>query len=452
MENIIIYKLFILLSYILNQSLISSYINLPVHTYHSVAPKPDETSKKVYYDYFHDNNIYTLVELGWPSQKMVAKLNFDDYIFFIYYNRCNIESNFDLNVSITFKKTIFQRLMTDVYVLTYLVEDSFYFENKETFKMTYLFSPMDNDKSERQIVRAPYTCVDIGLQMGKPDSKIFNYNFIKELKTLNIINDYSFFIEYNPKNDDEGNLIIGVEPYNYNPEKYIYNQMVSIESSRKDYDLYWQLAMNEVYFNIKGENNEIKRINMTKLNVGLNHNLNIIIAPVEFMDYIEKGFFDKKNCRRNRLEKNFYNYDCASLEDIKDFPTIFFIHRTLRYTFEINYKDVFIEYNGRYMCKVWIDMSYRNNWRMGKPFLKKYFFSYNLDKKIISFYDMENKKEEKKENYIEVVYIIIIIILLFVIAGLSYVITRIFCKNKHHKTKANLLEDSIGISINDNDD
>ena len=118
---------------------------------------------------------------------MVAKLNFDDYIFFIYYNRCNIESNFDLNVSITFKKTIFQRLMTDVYVLTYLVEDSFYFENKETFKMTYLFSPMDNDKSERQIVRAPYTCVDIGLQMGKPDSKIFNYNFIKDMKTLNII-------------------------------------------------------------------------------------------------------------------------------------------------------------------------------------------------------------------------------------------------------------------------
>ena len=88
---------------------------------------------------------------------------------------------------------------------------------------------------------------------------------------------------------------------------------------------------------------------------------------------MKKDFYQKK-LEKNNLAYNFINFDCASFEDIKDFPTIYFLHRTLRYTFEITYKDIFIEYNGRYMCKIWIDMGYRRNWRMGKPFKKIFFF------------------------------------------------------------------------------
>ena len=454
MKNFFVYKLFVFLFCLLKQSLVFSYVKLPVYTFHPIAPRSNETTKKVYYNYFHDNNIYTILELGWPSQKIVAKLNFDEFSFFIYYNRCNIESYFDLNNSKTFKKTPFQHLLTDIYVFTYLVEDSFYFSNKEAYKMTYLFSPVNNGTSELAIEKLPYTCAEIGLKLPKPDFKSYNYSFIRELKLLNLINDYTFFIEYDKDNDDEGKLIIGVEPHIYNPDKYKYNQLTPISTAQVAYDLYWQLTFNEIYFKLKGDDNQIKQINITTLDVGLNHNLNIIIAPVEFNDYIEKGFFKKKNCKLNRLENNFYNYDCASLQDIEDFPTLYFTHRILRYTFEITYKDVFIEYNGRYMCKIWIDMTYRKNWRVGKPFLKKYFFSYNVDKKIIGFYNLGNKdkKDEVKANKIEIVYIFIIILLLLLTIGLSYVLTRIFCKTKKHKKKANLLkDDSLGININDDD-
>ena len=454
MKNFFVYELFIFIFNLLNQSLITSYIKLPVHTFHTTAPKPEETTKEVYYKYFHDNNIYTILELGWPSQKIVAKLNFDEYPFFIYYNRCIIESSFDLNISKTFKKTPFQHLLTDIYTYTYLVDDSFYFSNKETYKMTYLFSPVNNGTSELKIEKLPYTCAEIGLKIPKPDAKSYNYNFIRELKLLNLINDYTFFIEYNRDNSDEGDIIIGVEPHNYNPDKYKFNQMTAISTAQVAYDLYWQLTFNEIYFNLKDENNETKKISITRLDTGLNHNLNIIIAPYDYMEYIEKGFFNKNNCKRNRLENNFYNYDCESLKDIKDFPTIYFNHRILGYTFEITYTDVFVEYNGRYMCKIWIDMNYRNTWRMGKPFLRKYFFSYNVDKKIIGFYNMENKEkkedsEKSNQNKYEIVYIILIAILLIATIGLSYILTRIFCKKKSHKKKANLLEDSAGIAIND---
>jgi hypothetical protein len=289
MKNFFVYELFIFIFNLLNQSLITSYIKLPVHTFHTTAPKPEETTKEVYYKYFHDNNIYTILELGWPSQKIVAKLNFDEYPFFIYYNRCIIESSFDLNISKTFKKTPFQHLLTDIYTYTYLVDDSFYFSNKETYKMTYLFSPVNNGTSELKIEKLPYTCAEIGLKIPKPDAKSYNYNFIRELKLLNLINDYTFFIEYNKDNSDEGDIIIGVEPHNYNPDKYKFNQMTAISTAQVAYDLYWQLTFNEIYFNLKDENNETKKISITRLDTGLNHNLNIIIAPYDYMEYIEKN-------------------------------------------------------------------------------------------------------------------------------------------------------------------
>ena len=173
MKIFFVYKLIIFSIYLLDQSIIFSYINLPIYTFHPQLPKIDETSKEIYYKYFHDNNIYTILKLGYPSQKIVSKLNFDEYPFFIYYNRCEISSNFDLNISKTFKKTPFQKLLTDIYVYTYLVEDSFYFSEKDNYEMTYLFSPVNNDTMERKIEKLPYTCADIGLKLPKPDLKSY---------------------------------------------------------------------------------------------------------------------------------------------------------------------------------------------------------------------------------------------------------------------------------------
>ena len=297
----------------------------------------------------------------------------------------------------------------------------------------------------------PYTCAQLGLKVSNPSLKSYDYNFIRELKLAKLINDYTYFIEYNKDNPDEGNIIFGIEPHDYDKDKYIKDQMVSITTSQIAYDLYWQLQFNEIYFNVKNDKNQLNKINMTVLDVGLNHNLNIIIAPVEYLEEIEKYFFtkEKKNCKRNRLENNFYNFDCASKDDIKDFPTIYLLHRTLGYTFNITYEDAFIEYNGRYICLIWIDMTYRENWRMGKPFLKKYFFSYNGEKKIINFYDMKNKEKEEKGSKYDVVYIILIVVLLVLAIALSFVIARIFCKKGPKKKKANLLQDSDVMPIDD---
>ena len=451
MKNLFVYKSFIFFVFLLSKSQILSYINLPIYTFHTTPPKPEETLKLPYYNYFHDNNIYTLIDIGLPPQKVVAKLNFDDYPFFIYYNRCNIFSSYDLNISTTFSKIPFQHLLTDIYAYTYLVDDYLKLSDMETYKMTYLFSPVNNGTSEQQIEKLPYTCAEIGLKMPRPDSRQYKYSFIRELKSLNAINDYYFFIEYSKDNDEEGKLIIGLQPFEYNPDKYQFSQLTEINTVQTTYDLYWQLKFYEIYFNLN-QGSDPKKINLSILDGGLNHNLNIIIAPYEFLDIIEREFFEKKNCKRNRLEKNYNNFDCASKEDIEDFPTIYFNHREFGYTFEISAKDVFIEYNGRYMCQIWFDMSSRNNWRFGKPFLKKYFFSYNVDKKLIGFYNMETKPKiipVKSENS-NIFAFMIILLLLMVVVVLSYYLTKKFCKEKIIQNKAQkLMELSEDLGIND---
>ena len=341
-----------------------------------------------------------------------------------------------------------QHLLTDIYAYTYLVDDYLKLSDMETYKMTYLFSPVNNGTLEQQIEKLPYTCAEIGLKIPKPDFKSYNYSFIRELKLLNAIKDYYFFIEYRDDNDNEGNLIIGIQPHEYNKNKYKANQLTEINTVQSSFYLYWQLKFDEIYFNLK-EGNDLKKINFVNLDSGLNHNLNIIIAPFEYLEIIEKEFFNKRNCQRNRLENNYYNFDCSSKQDIEDFPSLYFTHRTLGYTFEISYKDVFIEYNGRYMCLIWFDMSTRNNWNFGKPFLKKYFFSYNLDKKMIGFYNMDIKEtpHEKKTN-LTVLYVILIFLLLLIVIAVNYYSTKKFCKEKKQTQKAQLLElaEDIGVS------
>ena len=96
----------------------------------------------------------------------------------------------------------------------------------------YLFSPVNNGTAEQKIEKLPYTCAEIGLKIPKPDMKSFNYSFIRNLKLSNAIKTYNFFIEYNEENDDEGEIIIGIEPHNYNKKKYKEDKLVELYSEQ----------------------------------------------------------------------------------------------------------------------------------------------------------------------------------------------------------------------------
>ena len=88
------YKLLLFFSL---EKLILSFIKLPLFTYHSSPP--NKTYDDSYFKYFSENNIYTYLNIGSPSQKIAATLNFNDYKFYIYNNRCELISFFNINES-----------------------------------------------------------------------------------------------------------------------------------------------------------------------------------------------------------------------------------------------------------------------------------------------------------------------------------------------------------------
>ena len=71
-----------------------------------------------------------------------------------------------------------------------------------------------------------------------------------------------------------------------------------------------------------------------------------------------------------------------------EYVKIYFNHRFLGNTFELNFNDLFEEKNNFIYFKIFFDEGSTDLWKFGKPFLIKYFFSYDFDKKTISYYNI----------------------------------------------------------------
>ena len=145
----------------------------------------------------------------------------------------------------------------------------------------------------------------------------------------------------------------------------------------------------------------------------------MIYGPMYYLNIVNTRFFLKyKNSCNIEKDPNFKFYCKKSEEfginELKQFPNLYFDNVDLNYTFELTYKDLFIEINGNYYFLV-TDKS-EESWSIGYSLLKKYQFVFNQDSKTIGFYnpnlpiekeedttdakekEKENEKEKEKEN------------------------------------------------------
>ena len=82
-------------------------------------------------------------------------------------------------------------------------------------------------------------------------------------------------------------------------------------------------------------------------------------------------------------------------------------------------------------------MGERESWELGKPFLKKYFFTFNIDKKIIGFYNLDKKDNDKDEKKINpIFYIVLVIVIIILISSFSWS-CYLFAKFIYLKRKKN---------------
>ena len=65
---------------------------------------------------------------------------------------------------------------------------------------------------------------------------------------MNITNNYIFSYEYDNENYEEGKIIIGEYPHNYNKDKYNEDQLRNDYAVAEHFELVWGLLFNSIYF------------------------------------------------------------------------------------------------------------------------------------------------------------------------------------------------------------
>ena len=379
------------------------------------------------------NSLYFNLTIGTPPQYLKIIIKEDQHTFYI------TQKTFNKSLSTTFSQesTMSPTFLDDIQG-AFKSNDLIYLNNNNTKIKFYLAQKIKNDihllidgviglKLESGFVGIPY--------------------FIDELKYEKAINIYQFMFDYN-KNEfligfnesdiNEFNEICGNDINNYD--------IIEANSEANNNKLKWSFFFDKIYFN---ENifleNKYADILMTK---------DYILGTIEFKKIIEEKFFknylDKNICVENTVSYNysyevFRYYECDNSSGLffinETFHEIKFYHFNYNYTFVLNHKDLFI-LNGR---KIYYNIIFGNQhteWGLGRPFLEKYKFIFNTDKKLIKFLKekevFENKKKIFKYIFLGVILVLLLIIIIFF---LGLFIGEKISRNKRGKKRAEELSD-----------
>ena len=423
----------------INISLIISYLKIPFKTFYS--ENMYSTDKK------RVNYIYISMNMGIPKQnlnKIILKQ--ENYPFFLYDNcsysyknsqKCKIiQEELTDKSSSNCKKGIY--LMDSMHLGENTVDNtSFVFCTKYNMYQTEEYKNFDGE---------------IGLNMGFDDK--YDSNFIRQLKANNAISNYFYSIIY--ENDDEGFLLIGEYPHNID---IINNNIYNKYSTFKKENLNWLHAVKNdkkprwgiTFEKISYSNSELFQIQRECIFSVENK---FIFSTFQYFNLI-KEIFGKK-CKQYQFFHYFDFLECEK-DIVKEFtPEIKFYSKDLNMSFTLDYNDLFIEKEDSllFLVVTYTDMD-EGYWILGKPFLKKYLFLFDIDTKMIGFYVNDISKvgnneinNAKKSSFNLSIFINILLLCILLI--LIFVFYRYYMNRR--RIRANELEDKFNyIAQNDKD-
>ena len=420
--------------------------------------------------YYIEQKVYANLEIGNPKQIVQIPLEYDSNDFYIIdceifkkdtkrfsgfkiYNSSN--SNDHHVTDEDFKNGYYFELATyDI--------DTFYFNN-EKHQMDF-YNPYDYDG---------YDSGGIGMQLN-PRSDIDDATpdkertFFEKLKRRGITQDYFWTIFYNSKGNqkqDEGFLLIGSLPHEVNKDDLGYYKKntfkeenlryINLPYSNPHVDSVLEI---DLIYGYQG-NNRDKVIegfpfgNTEYKKLYLDYNSGGVKIPKYLQPFYHSIFEDyikKKECFNDTFNgKNNVFYYCKKDQKIlnqikKVFPGINFRSQELNKNFTIEADDLFIEENNLIFCLAYFSSSYDTKFILGKPFLKKYLFTFNYYEKYISFYEGQEEKGKGNGNKgISLsIFILVIIGTIIVVAIISFIIFKFYLYDKYfRKKRANELDD-----------
>lgn len=370
----------------------SKIITFSFHRYYPVI----QSSLDEFQNLNYRNYIGIELEAGTPRQKVILNIIFEEYATALFGEHIETSQNisrFKESSSTTYlpiDKEILYYFTSDAYFKGIRGYESFYFGNNQSANFTFVLS------SKMKQIEVNHGI--IGFSIVKNDERMEGYSFIKQLKKNNLTESYAFTIKY--KGEDEGELIIGGYPHEYDSKNYKKEHLRETYTKAYGYQsLKWGLDFENVTYGeeLLSDPNELD-VSYFFIDYGY------IISPYSFMKMIKESFFDiyakQGICNKTLVRDKYESFICKKTEDfnITAFKGLNFFHTELNHTFSFTYNDLFYESGNIYYFLIISDEKEKDvRWIFGKPFFKKYQIIFNFDSKQIGFYF--NKIKASKFNW-----------------------------------------------------
>ena len=275
-----------------------------------------------------------------------------------------------------------------------------------------------------------------------------NTNIITQLKRQKFISSYAFMVTIDE--NEKGKIIIGGIPHEYDPHHYSENFFIQLPSKRNSTYGSWDIVFNDIQYN-GSSYLSIKSAEITP-------DFGFILGTEYFLEFLNKYFFSNysNDCFEGAIDNYIFKYCYENVT--KYFKNISFVLSNLYNNYsklEFDYKDLFVKAPGNnnlyYFQMIFQSGFY--NWKLGRPFFKKYPAVFDQDKRMTGFYievgEYNNNNNDNSNNNnnsyndnsskFPLAWILVIILSIIVI-GLIIAFYKVLPYIKRKK-KANELDD-----------
>ena len=378
------------------------------------------------------SRLQTELTLGSNKQKLPTDISFEHYPVYISSILCEeniIKFNQASSTSFIDYGKIDGLNLNQNCLKCNISKDDFYFNyinNNEqgnsdipiTFIIGYMLQSQYNSIS-----------AEIGFSPTKPKKDPSVLNFLVQLKKSNLISNKNFMFHLN-LNEKKGDLLLGAynNKFYQNSEKFKYFY-VSAENGNIQY---WEFLLDNAYYG--------KKYISEKNKVVISLNQYFIYVPFYMKQILDEDFFkelyDKKICDLINLNKtSTYFYVCDDSININKMKIYYFFPNNLNEPIEfvLSPKDLFLKFGKNkllYIVGFNYDIDY---WHFNLPFIMKYQPIFDLENKIIAFYNdlnlfnesdftqepnsniSNNEKNQRGAGYyVKVIFIIFLILFLII--------------------------------------
>ena len=367
-----------------------------------------EITKENIFEYIKNNNIQITIEISKQRFKIPLNLKLRQYpIFFTSPESYPNKITYNYNKSKSFQSNLHKLSFNSYDFYTGIIgNDTIYIKNKKLFQFNFFIGYKLRDYIKES--------GSIGFNFDDPEKKYYSINFIHQLYERNYISSFEFTFQFN--DNDNGELIIGGKPHEYDSKHYNLENYYKINTFINNSNINYDILLDCIYYgnvNVTGKNEIIGNLVIEN---------GFIIGNSLYQNEVKNDFFNKlikeKKCFENEIKgRLLYYYSCDKSVDISILKPISFYIKNINFTFQLNYNDLFYLYKENYYFLIsFKKVSNNMKWILGKPLFIKYQFVFDQKNKIIGFYS-KFIKHKKSINWKIITYCIILlgfILLIFI--------------------------------------